>query len=312
MRSVTATDVYASEALSAEDIAFFKENGFTRPFKVYEPEEAVEIGRMIARKGRVRKTAVYGEECTANYDRHLDIDELAAHVTKPQIVRRLQSLMGPDLLCWRSEFFTKYPGDPGTEWHQVEVYRYSTGQPQLQPTDPEAELFQLTCWTAFTPATLANGCMKLLPGSHRYWFYDEAKDVKRPGLFDAKKISKMSSFWGYDYADFKIDPGWSPDESNAYPMQMSAGQAFIFTAKCVHGSLPNTTKDMVRFSFGARYVPTHVKLYPGVTEFVEHGSKFDLKNYGAVLVSGNDRYGHNPLKERTLLDRPYASPLPGW
>lgn len=299
------------DKLDDDDIAFFREHGFTRPFKVYEEDEAHRIGRAIARKGRVRSTAVYGEACTANYDRHLDIEELADHVVRPQIVGRLRSLLGPDVLCWRSEFFSKFPGDPGTEWHQVEVYRYSTGQPQLQPTRPEQDLFQLTAWTAFTPARIPNGCMKLLPGSHQRWYYDEGKDVARPAEADAKELGRTSGFWGYRYADFKLDDGWSPDESRAYPMEMPAGHAFIFTAKCVHGSFPNTTTDQVRFSFGARYVPTHVKLYPGVRSFDEHGSHFDLARYGAVLVAGRDEYGHNPILDRTLLGRPFATPMQG-
>lgn len=295
-------------SLSDEEIRYFNENGFTRPFKIYDRDDAIQIGRAISRKAQVRKNSVYGQDCFANYDRHLDIEELATHIFRPQIVHRLQSLLGPDVVCWRSEFFTKFPGDVGTEWHQVEVYRYSTGAAQLEPTLPGAETFQLTCWTAFTPATLANGCMRLLPGSHQRWRYDEARSVKRPGLFDVR-ADKTSGFWGYEYADFKSDPDFDPDKQPAETMEMDAGHGFIFTAKCIHGSFPNTTKDTVRFSYGARYVSSHVKLYPGTTEFDEHGSHFDLKNYGGVLVAGEDRYHHNRLRVTTTTDVPFPPPL---
>ena len=57
-----------------------------------------------------------------NYDRHLDIPGLSRLITEPAIVRRMQALIGPDILCWRTEFFPKNPGDTGTGWHQVETY----------------------------------------------------------------------------------------------------------------------------------------------------------------------------------------------
>ena len=50
------------------------------------------------------------------------------------IVEKLQSLFGQDILCWRTDFFPKFPGSKGTEWHQVETYKYTTGTSQIEPT----------------------------------------------------------------------------------------------------------------------------------------------------------------------------------
>ncbi|XVN14344.1 phytanoyl-CoA dioxygenase family protein [Pseudomonas corrugata] len=77
-----------------------------------------------------RSNAVYsdntisnaGNNNLANYDRHLDIPFLGQHVCNPRIVHKVRSLMGKDLLCWRTEFFSKYPGDAGTDWHQANTF----------------------------------------------------------------------------------------------------------------------------------------------------------------------------------------------
>lgn len=297
--------------LTSEETAFFSENGYLGPFKVYEPDEALNLSNVISKKGRIKTNAVYGTENLINYDRHLDIEELTSHIFRPEIVHRLQSLMGPDLFCWRGEFFIKYPGSSGTEWHQVETYKYSTGTAHLEPTELSSELpFQLTVWTTFTESTIKNGCMKIMPGSHNQWYFDESKNVTqgRNKLFKLPAGVDDTGFFGYNYADFKINPEWKPDESKAVALEMKPGEAIIFTAKCMHGSYPNISKGQVRLAFASRYIPTHVKVYPGIEKFIEHGSLFDLTNYGTVLVSGEDRYKHNRTRKTNLMGTPLPKP----
>ena len=62
--------------------------------------------------------AVSGATNIANYDRHLDSSFLADHIRRPEIVDRLTSVLGPNVLCWRTEFFPKYPGDEGTDFQR--------------------------------------------------------------------------------------------------------------------------------------------------------------------------------------------------
>ncbi|MFH9663534.1 phytanoyl-CoA dioxygenase family protein [Streptomyces sp. NPDC017248] len=86
----------------------------------------------------VRSMAVYGDEAAesgntniSNYDRHLDSTFLADHICRPEIVDRVRSVLGPDVLNWRTEFFPKYPGDEGTDWHQADTFANASGQPQI-------------------------------------------------------------------------------------------------------------------------------------------------------------------------------------
>ncbi|MEM7307031.1 MAG: chlorinating enzyme [Planctomycetota bacterium] len=286
----------------------FRENGFFI-FKVYEPEEAREILEAVRLKNLDRERALYDND--VNYDRHFDIAELAHHVTHPAVVRRLQSLFGDDVLCWRSEFFPKFPGQAATEWHQVEAFQYTTGVPQLVPTERyDGVPTELTAWTAFNDTDRNNGCLKFMPGSHRRWRYDESKasDTGRNEEYDP--TFSETSFYGYNFADFKVDPDWEPDDGQAFAAEMRAGECVVFTSRCIHGSFANTTKRSTRFAINARYVPTHVKVYPDRTEFKEHGGHFDLSRYGCVLVGGEENYGHNRVRSHDNRGEAFPAPQP--
>lgn len=177
-------------------------------------------------------------------------------------------------------------------------------QPTLQQEDVPVDL---TVWTTFTEATKENGCMKFMPGSHRTLYYDESKQTKIARNEFYKSVEADSSFYGYDFSEFKIDPNWEPDESKAVALEMQVGECVIFTARCVHASYPNITKRSTRFAIAARYVPTHVKVYPGQDEFYAHGAIFNLKNYGCVIVSGSDDFGHNSVRYKSNLNEEFPS-----
>ena len=98
-----------------------------------------------------------GNTNLANYDRHLDSDFLADIVCHPEIVDRCISILGPSLLCWRSEFFSKYPGEEGTDWHQADTFAMASGKPQIiWPGEVRDAVTKspfggtITVWTAVT------------------------------------------------------------------------------------------------------------------------------------------------------------------
>lgn len=271
---------------------FFK-NGFYGPFKVYDEAEARDMLGMIRRQSQDVSKAIFQNDC--NYDRHFDIDVLAKHISNPIIAEHVKAILGENLLCWRTEYFPKFPGSKGTEWHQVERFQYTTGNPQLQPMDgkPGDVPFELTVWTTFTESDIENGCMKFLPGSHLRKYYDESIVPKTGRGSSYSSIESETSFFGYNFSEFKVDPNWEPSEEDAVSMVMRPGQAVIFTAKCVHGSHPNTTKNRTRFAITARYVAPDVMVYPNQQEFNEHGGHFALEQYGTVLVAGADKFNVN-------------------
>ncbi|MFJ8621254.1 chlorinating enzyme [Kitasatospora sp. NPDC093550] len=295
--------------LTADEVAEFDRKGYAGPFTLYEPQE---IAREWARtrqdltdhSNAVYRNATDGSGTTSpcNYDRHLDNAFLADHITQPRIVDRVASLLGPDVLCWRSDFFPKYPGSEGTDWHQSATFANASGRPQIQwpaGADPGGSL---TVWCAFTDATADMGGLQFIPGTHRTMHYDETKPMRYDPDHNVSLLKNgvPRGFFGYDYRELQIDPDWRPDESRAVSVDLRAGQFVIFWSRLMHASHPHSGLDKpMRMGFSARYVPACVRVYPGASEVEEYGARVSLDWYRAVLVSGEDRFGHNRVAART-------------
>ncbi len=296
--------------LSEQELESFRRNGYFGPFTVYEPEEMQAIWRRQRLTLMDRSTAVYptdealsGNTNIANYDRHLDMEFLADHIGKPEIVDRVVSTLGPNVLCWRTEFFPKYPGDEGTDWHQADTFANASGTPQiLWPEGMEEFGGTITVWTAFTESNEETGCLQFIPGTHEQMNYDETKRMH----YDPSKINVADKdgvkrgFFGYDYRELQVDPDWKPDEDEAVSMVMRPGQAIMFWSTLMHASLPHSgkTQDM-RLGFASRYVPTSVQIYPDTESIEEYGGTVSLDKYGAVLVAGVDGQKHNKIATET-------------
>ncbi|MET9853397.1 chlorinating enzyme [Streptomyces sp. NPDC006450] len=306
-------------ALSDAQIKEFHENGFIGPFDVYEPEEMASTLQALRPKLINTKTAIYGQRKAvsgstnlANYDRHLDVPFLADHITRPEIVGPVTSLLGSDTLCWRTEFFPKYPGDEGTDWHQADNFSNVAGSKHPQIVWPEDAEFggTITVWTAFTDATIDMGCLQFIPGSHKTMNYDESKVME----YDAEAINNREKngirrgFFGYDYRQLQKDPNWTPDESKAISIELKKGQCIVFWSTLMHASHPhNGTTDQMRLGFAARYLPTSVRVYPYSDALVEFGGEASLDKFGNVLVSGKDDFGHNRFVDQTVTGHPFIT-----
>ncbi|MFF2012656.1 chlorinating enzyme [Streptomyces sp. NPDC058195] len=295
--------------LTAQELTAFDRNGYAGPFTLYAPDEIErEWARtrqdLLDRSGAVYRDDPEGQDAVSlsNYDRHLDNAFLADHITQPRIVDRVASVLGPDVLCWRSDFFPKYPGNEGTDWHQAATFANASGRPQVQWPHGTGPGGCLTVWCAFTDATFDTGCLQFIPGTHRTMYYDENKQMSYdPGRnISVVKNGVRRGFFGYDYRELQIDPHWQPDESKAVSVEMRAGQFVIFWSRLMHASRPHTGRTrQMRMGFSARYVPTSVQVYPGASEVEEYGGRASLERYGTVLVSGEERFGHNRVAMST-------------
>ncbi len=284
----------AEFSLSQEEIDFFHANGYLKPFKVYEKEDAEEMWDQIFEELVGVESKIYNPN-KYHYDRHLDLDLLTDHATNPKIIHRLASLMGNDIFLWRTEVFSKSPGDKGTEWHQVESFAYANNAvPQLIQNEKSEWGIVLTVWTAWTECTKENGCLKFQPGTHKRMYFDETK------LFEKKFDYDSTGFYGYTFADLKYDKEWEPKEEDAVYMEMQAGEAVIFTTRCIHGSAPNTSEDSRRYSTNARYVQGSTQIFPGMEQVTDHGEHYDLEKYASVLVAGEDKFSHNKRTDVNL------------
>ena len=183
-------------------------------------------------------------------------DELVHH---PRILDAVEDLLGPDLLCWTTNFFIKEGNDPAfVSWHQDSTYW------GLDPADV------VTAWVALSDAPLESGPMKFLPGSHKL-----------------DQIAHHDSFAEDNLLTRGQEIRMEVDEALSVAAPLRAGEFSLHHIRLIHGSEPNTLPDR-RIGLAIRYIPTYVRQV-----------KVDDS---AMLVRGEDRYGHFELEPRPAAD----------
>ena len=79
--------------------------------------------------------------------------DLAVH---PRVLDAVQTILGDNLIVWASNWFAKMPGEKTfVSWHQDGKY---------WNVSPDTIV---TAWVAVSPSTTANGCLRVVPGTHR-------------------------------------------------------------------------------------------------------------------------------------------------
>lgn len=139
------------------------------------------------------------------------------------VVDLIVDLLGPEVDCFLSQFIFKTPGAYGQPWHQDALYF---------PFEPDR---QLGVWLAVTEATLANGCLHVLPGSHREPVHAHVRD-ERPGS-------------NYGYLEI-VDH----DMRAAVPVLMQPGDLLVFHSHLMHRSTDNVS-DGIRAAMVYHYSP---------------------------------------------------------
>lgn len=254
--------------LTPEQADFFKENGYVGPFDLEAPDLVAAARTLIDEECVVRTSPVYG--VPSRRDWHLVARPIYDLCAQPAIVERLASLLGPDILLWRTQMFYKKPGDGETLWHQDYNFPGPFRVPSIDPP------VTITAWIALDDATIENGCVELIAGSHTEGKLETIKDAGTDGIFG--RNYRLARPIGGDDVIVK--------------MPIKAGQFFLFSNLTVHGSGPNNS-EFTRLGIGARYTSTDVHVYPGVSI---DGQGMSLENFGCLLVRGENRFDHNRMR----------------
>ena len=164
------------------------------------------------------------------YKTHVLLPWVAELVRHPRILDAVESLIGPDILCWTSTWFIKEPGSTAlTLPHQDATYF------GLRPHE------HVTAWLALSESTSQSGCLRFFPTS--------LKDGQRKHIPRADPTSINGG--GQRVAD-ELDP----DEAVEAPL--SPGQFSLHHTLCIHTSGANTADDR-RIGIGISYVPARVE-----------------------------------------------------
>jgi ectoine hydroxylase-related dioxygenase (phytanoyl-CoA dioxygenase family) len=194
----------------------------------------------------------------------------------PAIVDTLTRLVGPNLKAMQSMLFTKGEGKPGQAWHQDEMFI------------PTRDRSLTAAWIALDDATVDNGCLWVLPGSHR-------RGVIYPDReHDDERFDCTSEAYDFPYRD-----------EDAVAVEVPVGAAVVFNGYLLHRSLPNTARRGLRRALVNHYMRAESRLPwleppPGV-----HYARWDFRD--VVLVAGVDPYAYlgttDVLRPRVRPDR---------
>ena len=106
--------------LTTDQAAHYPDKGYVFPLPVLEADETRELRR---RFDQLRLS--YGGTLprTVNTRPHLILKWLDDLIRDPRVLDPVESILGPDILCWASGFFAKGPSDGSfVSWHQDATY----------------------------------------------------------------------------------------------------------------------------------------------------------------------------------------------
>lgn len=224
-------------------------DGFWFPHRVMSESEAAEIlADLQAAEAEVARDRTRLSMLRTSPARVLPrVDRLTRH---PALIAAISQLIGPDLLVWGSALFIKEPKSTSyVSWHQDLNYWGLDGEDEV------------TAWVALTPATVENGCMRFVPGSHR-----------------RKIVPHVDSFAKDNLLSRGQEIAVAVDETEAVNVVLRPGEASLHHGHMFHASSPNGT-DGRRVGIAIRYLATSMRQISG-------------EKIHVTLVSGQDAYGH--------------------
>ena len=213
--------------LSIEAVQQYHRDGCYFPVPVLGREEAAHYRRCLEQHEAKTGNPLQGNWRHKTHLLFTWADELVHH---PKILDAIEDVIGPDILCWTTNFFIKEANNPGfVSWHQYSTYW------GLDPDDV------ITAWVAFTDATPENGYMQFMPGSHK-----------------ADQLPHVDTFHKDNLLSRGQEIAVDVDASKAIGIPLRAGEMSLHHIKLVHGSDPNRSNDR-RIGLAIRYIPTYVR-----------------------------------------------------
>jgi ectoine hydroxylase-related dioxygenase (phytanoyl-CoA dioxygenase family) len=176
--------------------------------------------------------AEHGEEIFNELDMpHARDPRLLDLLFDDAVLDLVQPITGPDIVLWSSGFICKMPYvGPPTPWHSDTSY----WQGRL---DNEEGI--VSVWLAIDRSTAENGCMRVIPGSHRT---AATYRVVEPGAFFHSEASDV-------------------DESSAVDLELEPNHCSLLDGRILHGARANTSPHR-RAGYTMRYLPSGTRIIP--------------------------------------------------
>ncbi len=186
---------------------------------------------------------------------HLLFKWLDDLIRDPRVLDPIEALIGPNILCWNTIFWIKDAGSESfVSWHQDNRY-WGLSSDKV-----------ITAWLALSPARIENGCMRVMPGTHKG---DVLHHEDR--YHDDNMLTRGQ----------EITEG--VDDARAVFMPPEPGQMSIHNYRAAHASGPNRGADR-RIGVSMHFMPVETEQVVGAWD-------------SAALVRGHDprrAFEHTP------------------
>ncbi len=149
---------------------------------------------------------------------------MRAHATNPKIVDVIVDLIGPDVKLYGDQLFMK----PPRHGSRKEYHQDSQSWKQIVPYE------LVSCWAALDDATLENGCLWVIPGSHKWGLVGKARERE----IEQKALSAQ----------------WE----NEVPVELKAGDCSFHHSLLLHSSHANHSSKRRR-GYATHYMSAKLK-----------------------------------------------------
>lgn len=252
--------------LTEQQLAEYEELGFLHSIPILSEDEVVHY------RAEVEKTCeAIGDRVTRLDGLHLFFRwawDLSRH---PRLLDCLEQLLGPNIVLKSTRLFYKHGRTSSyVGWHQDGI------------TERMEDGRAPAVWLGLTPATVENGCLRVVPRSHHFGLLTHYSNAELEPLADA---SAQIEGWSQDELSGRITD--LPTVFDApFDLVMRPGQMSIHHPVILHGSNPNLSSAS-RIGLSASY--STPKLYAGRS--------------AVVWVRGDDSMDH----DFEIIDEPPAA-----
>lgn len=236
--------------LTSEEQSAWDENGYFIRYDVFTNEENdlltqvaddIALGKIpfpdhrIFQNALVRDREVEASGVNAMHSIHqmnLYSPEFLARTRDPRLTDPVVDILGPDLLGLNSLYIWKPPKiGLGFPWHQDRWYT----RPQFKTKTT------VGTWTAIDPSDKENGCLYVIPGSHK------------------KGILEHDDLEGSQQQEFKLARGAKDEDGVAVELQ--PGSVIFFDNRILHKSADNNSERFRRCNV-AHYMSAKAERVP--------------------------------------------------
>ncbi|MBP1995326.1 phytanoyl-CoA dioxygenase family protein [Paenibacillus eucommiae] len=222
--------------LNQSEVQSYRDNGYSLYRKPLFPAERMEVLHRLFEEQFEKKGAKLSDELDTPHWRD---PRLLDFLLSDEVLDLVEPLIGPNIVLWSSHFICKDPFiGRATPWHEDSAY----WKGRLDKYDSI-----VTIWLALDRSNKENGCMRVIPGSHRNGFSQYEDVDSKENLFPTRIRQK----------DIQ-------DEQAVY-FELEPGECSLHDSRIIHGATPNKSPYR-RCGYTMRYFSADTKVIPEANE----------------------------------------------